>query len=137
MPSKIPTFSWSDPERMKKATVLGPSEEFLKNLRTAVVLCLGYIRSQLKKVHLILIPAVPQPKNQKKCSFWLFRHRFQPNGWSTAGFKMSCTFAGLSFSPDAELKDYVSVFEKSAYGLRFRGFFVGLSRHNKKNWFVF
>ena len=41
--------------------------------------------------------------------------------------------AGLSSSPDAELKTYVGFFEKVAYGLRYRGLSVDLLRYNQKN----
>ena len=49
-------------------------------------------------------------------------------------FKMSCSFVGLSSSPDAELKTYVGIFENVAYGLRYRGVSVRLLRHNEKKW---
>ena len=45
--------------------------------------------------------------------------------------------SGLSFSPDAELKTYVSFFEIFAYGLRYRDVSAGLSRHNQKNRSIF
>ena len=77
------------------------------------------------------------PKKPKKCRFCPIRHRFQPNWWVTAVFKMRRDFVGLSSSPDAELKTYVGLFEKYAYDLRYRGVSADLSRHNQKNWWVF
>ena len=50
---------------------------------------------------------------------------------------MSCTFVGLSSSPNTELKTYVRIFEIFAYGLRYRGVSMSLSRHNHKNRSVF
>ena len=65
--------------------------------------------------------------------FWL---RFQPNGWSTAVFKTSCTFSGLPFRTDTELNMYAEMFDNIAYGLKYRGISAGLLGKNSKNTYI-
>ena len=125
-PPKIPTFSGFDPERLERGPQYSARRRnFQKSLRTVAVLRWGY--NPPEKLQLIPIPAVSQPKNQKQRRFRPFWHRFQPNDWGTAVFKMSCSFVSLSSSPIAELKTYVvGIFEFFAYGPRYRGVFAGV-----------
>ena len=71
-------------------------------------------------------------KKTKKCRFCPIWHRFQPNGWGTAVFKMRRHFINLSSTPDAELKTHVGILN-FLYGLRYRDVSADLSRHNQKH----
>ena len=129
MPPKIPTFSRSDLERLERGPQYSARRRnFQKILRTIVVLRIGYNPSQRNDAS-FQYPQCPNQEN-KKCHFCPFWHCFQPNGWGTAVFKMSCSFVDLSSSPIAELKTYVSLFEKIAYGLRNRGVSAGVLGQN-------
>ena len=59
--TKIFIFSGRDFERIRKVTVLGPSEEFLRTLMYVCSSVSGQ-QSQHKKIPLIPILRVPQPK---------------------------------------------------------------------------
>ena len=129
---KIPTFSGSAPERLKRGPQYSARwRNFQKSQPTFVVLRIDYNPSTFRHVSRQNPRCLTQ--KTKKCRFCSFWHRFQPNGCATAVFKMNCSFIGLSSSPIAELKTYVGVFEIFTLGLRYRDDSAGLSRHNQKN----
>ena len=125
-PPKIPTFRGCAPERLER----GPQSSahrrnFQKTQCSFVVLRCGYNPSMFHHVS-SQHPRCPTQKNKKSAVFCPFRHRFQPNGWVTAVFNVRCGETRESSSPIVELKTYVSLFEKNAYGLRNRGVSAGV-----------
>ena len=136
-PSKIPTFSESDPEHLERGPQYSARRRNFQEKPTCV--CSSAIGLQSHHVWSRLIPplAVPHPKKTKKCHFCPFRYRFQSNGLSTAEFNMRCHETNLSSSPDTELKTYVLIFEKNTFGMRYSGAYACLSIHNQKNRSIF
>ena len=116
----------------KRATVLDLSEEFQKK-PTYVCSSASGLQSQRKKAQLIPIPAVPRPKNQKKCRFSRIRHRFQPNGCGTAVFQDELRFCWLIPQSRCRTENVRGDFENFTYGLRYRDVSAGLLGQNQIN----
>ena len=136
LPPKIPTFSGSHSKRLERGPQYSVSR---RNFQTSpcmfVVLRLSYNPSQRNDASFQYLRRPTQ--KAKKVPFRPIWHRFQPNSWGTAVFKMRSHFVDLSSSTYAELKTYVGTFENFAYGLRNRGVSAGLLGHNQKKWSVF